>query len=498
MNHAVQLRTLQRSQQLPLLITAGTAICPILSITLSFYNIYIPANNSGGKGAIDHALEIVREQLDQVRASFAIQDARSKHQTVTLYYNTIGNRHAITNDFMNHHCSEQQHESIRCKHMNHHDSAFEQVTLQKMREYCPVNPPQRIICIHNKGSYHLHGHKDHWRRSLTAAATSEHCVLKRQPGSDAKTATETTRTSFCNVCGLQFHPIWTIFFLATCLLPTANSWQSWSLQCSTKRKCATWQKMSFFNLNFDIQIYNTKQMIQHDFWGVGRYADEHWIASHLDIAPCDVSKTTNLWFWVSQARPTNNDTKPSSLFHLTWHHEKGLKAATCGPVLTIVPRLAKYLSRTILARENMYSWPASCIDGSICTTRHRLRPPGYGNGMCEKNNQHQNTSSSSWWYERLLQHAQIRIYSSQVHLIPLSGVLFFFFVIDFFSLSHYPPPLLVDSGTPMVSIGWNKFRNTAQTQPGYRKEIFNDYTITNGTCSLVVRTNQEFTQNTVC
>jgi hypothetical protein len=265
------------------------------------YNIYIPDTRK--QKDIAHALKIVREQLGQVGASFAIQDALSKHQIVTIYYNTIGNKHAITDDFMHDHCSAQH--GMRCIHMNHYDSAFEQVTLQKTHEYCEVNPRHRVIYLHNKGSYHSHGANNYWRRSLTAAAMSEHCLSKRQPhsgGDDDEVASpaEAANTSSCNVCALQFHPIWTNFFPGNMYIADCNYVAKLLPPAKYEKKMRSLAKDAILNHDFAIKIYNTKQMISHDFWGVERYADEHWIASHPDLVPCDVSKTSNLRFWVSQ------------------------------------------------------------------------------------------------------------------------------------------------------------------------------------------------------
>jgi hypothetical protein len=49
--------------------------------------------------------------------------------------------------------------------------------------------------------------------------------------------------------------------------------------------------------NFTSHIYNPMQMNGDDFWGRGRYAAEHWIGSHPDMRPCDLSRTSDVAFW---------------------------------------------------------------------------------------------------------------------------------------------------------------------------------------------------------
>ena len=192
-----------------------------------FYNIYIPESRQ--QKGIDNALRIVREQLRQVGESFVVRDALKRNQKVTLYYNTIGKTDAITQDFMDYHCTEKN--DIVCIHMQHYESGnYEQVTLTKLHEYCQANPlhNHKVTYLHTKGSFHDDHRQDYWRRSMTGAATGEACITKRQPApatedhSSSGNFTISTNSTFnnasdeatsrCNVCGLMFHPVWTNFF----------------------------------------------------------------------------------------------------------------------------------------------------------------------------------------------------------------------------------------------------------------------------------------------
>jgi hypothetical protein len=97
--------------------------------------------------------------------------------------------------------------------MNHYNEAFEEVTLQKLSEYCHYHDDdndndnndndngftRRVVYMHNKGSYEHHeGLNDVWRRHLTTAVTSELCL---KPPEDS-----------CNVCGLTFHGLFLLIF----------------------------------------------------------------------------------------------------------------------------------------------------------------------------------------------------------------------------------------------------------------------------------------------
>jgi hypothetical protein len=252
-----------------------------------FYNVFIPDDQ--GEDGVSRSLSIVKEQMDQVGNSYA----GSFSTSVTVYYNTIGMAGALNETFMTQVCSVQN--NIKCVHMKHYKEAFEEVTLQKLSEYCHYHDHddddnnngvhRRVVYMHNKGSYEHHaGLNDVWRRHLTTAVTSELCL---KPPDDS-----------CNVCGLTFHSLFLLifpgnFFAADCnyvrkLIPPAsfNSKMA-SLLALRQQKIAENQQYSHVFPN----IPKFEKVTQ------GRYAPTHWIGSSPLLNPCTLTpEDLKKWF----------------------------------------------------------------------------------------------------------------------------------------------------------------------------------------------------------
>jgi hypothetical protein len=165
-----------------------------------FYNVYIPPDQ--GEEGIRKSLEIIREQVGQVGDSYA---ASFPGKPVTIFYNTIGVLNALNTTHMSHICAD--HHNILCIHMQHYESGFELLTLQRVYEYCQYNVnansdynvDERVVYMHNKGSYHSElGKADRVRRHLTLAVTNEKCL---NPPDDS-----------CSACGLNFFTVWSLQF----------------------------------------------------------------------------------------------------------------------------------------------------------------------------------------------------------------------------------------------------------------------------------------------
>ena len=147
-----------------------------------FYNIFIPSDQ--GLAGVNRAKRIVSEQIGYIRRSYAVNARPNK--TTTVFYNTIGDGAALTDDFMNGLCTGQMLSpgkskpwaAIRCHHLAHYSKAFEEVTLERMHGFCTENPTISVSYIHSKGSYHDHEDKrnEYWRRHGTLAALNKNCV----------------------------------------------------------------------------------------------------------------------------------------------------------------------------------------------------------------------------------------------------------------------------------------------------------------------------------
>lgn len=159
-----------------------------------FYNVYFPPDQ--GDEGLKRSIEIVREQIGQIGSSYA---ASFENKPVTIFYNTIGKQATHNRTVFSNICI---HHNVLCIHMQHFEHAFEEVTLQKMHDYCRYIPEQenpRLVYLHNKGSFHeKDGLANIQRRHLTSAALHEHCL--NPP--DAS----------CNACGLVFYTVWSMLF----------------------------------------------------------------------------------------------------------------------------------------------------------------------------------------------------------------------------------------------------------------------------------------------
>jgi hypothetical protein len=158
-----------------------------------FYNVYISKDSD--KEELERSLAIVDDQMEQVGASYA---ASHKNKPVNVFFNTVGKRGVLDNAYMALVCSDRS--NIRCIHMDHYDEGYEEVTLQRVYDYCQTHqePGQKIVYMHNKGSYHSNGENHWWRRHMTMAVTDEKCL---NPANNT-----------CNTCGLVFFGVWAMMY----------------------------------------------------------------------------------------------------------------------------------------------------------------------------------------------------------------------------------------------------------------------------------------------
>lgn len=233
-----------------------------------FYNIYLPAEGDG----LENALSIVQEQLQQIARSPIVR------QPLTLNYNLLGPSSHIPLPRLSKWCQEA---SLNCQLQGVYTNATEQVTLHDMWSFCKSNSDHRVTYLHTKGSFHSSDKNTYWRRLLTAAATSPTCV---HPPDET-----------CNLCGLQFFTQFTFFvpgnmFTASCsyvqhLLPPTSIYTSLQEQ---------WVRETLM-LRLHNQLRSTLLPVdQLDFWGLDRYADEHWIGSHPNVIPCDLDPRSDI------------------------------------------------------------------------------------------------------------------------------------------------------------------------------------------------------------
>jgi hypothetical protein len=247
-----------------------------------FYNIYVPPDQ--GDEGITNALRIVKEQLGQVGKSYAA----SFDSKTSVFYNTIGLRNGVKPEEMQGIC---QQNNINCTHMEHYEEGFEQVTLQRVHDYCQLHDSHRVIYLHTKGSYHNRPMNDPWRHHMTMAATSEMCL---EPKDDT-----------CNLCGLFYYPFWASFMPGNI----------WTAQCSYINKLlppksyeAKQQEiikevlLMKVKKIFSFEFFKKRDLdgTNRDLYGLKRFSAEHWVGSHPAIVPCDLSPRVDLAFMWDQ------------------------------------------------------------------------------------------------------------------------------------------------------------------------------------------------------
>jgi hypothetical protein len=241
-----------------------------------FYNVFVPSDQ--GEKGVANSLRIVQEQLRQVGSSYAA----SLQKQPTIFYNTLGKRDGIEAIDMQIICHDN---NLTCTHMEHYDEGFEQVTLQKVHDFCSIHKDHRVVYLHTKGAYHTRPVNEGWRRHMTAAATSTDCLAPPN--------------NTCNLCGWVYYPFWASFMPGNI----------WTAQCSyiqqllppkeyeQKQRHLVKEILIMRVLeSFSMRMFPRKDgsNLKMDLYGLNRYADEHWVGSHPAVVPCDVAGSVDL------------------------------------------------------------------------------------------------------------------------------------------------------------------------------------------------------------
>ena len=248
-----------------------------------FFHVYIPPNK--GKRGIQEALNIVQEQLSQIGSSSSNRGAGNLLDNLSIYFTTTGVKHVAKRQ------AEQTCylQNLNCHWMGHWEQGQEDLTLSRLYQYCQHSPTAKVVYIHTKGSYHANGGRNHaWRWHLTQAALT--CAQE----------TTTWSNYHCNLCGLQFYPVWTTFYPGN----------MWTASCSYVNQL--WSPHEF-GRRLETVIESARDDKSNKFvWtlynasnpgnlGLGRYAMEHWIASHPLVRPCEIATDSpHLEVWYSK------------------------------------------------------------------------------------------------------------------------------------------------------------------------------------------------------
>ena len=225
--------------------------------TTVFFNVFRPQEASAV------AQGIVSEQLRMLRASPGWPRVSS------VEYVTIGDPSRIECD--------------RCNHTAHHDEADEVVTLDKLHAYCKAAVPPDgsssdlfVAYVHDKGSFHASAKNDWLRRMLMHAVSS--CISDQ----DEHGHTSRLRNNECDVCSARFSPV-----------PHFHTpGNMWVARCDYVAKLIGPQ--SFADAMERVHPGGSAEWSESCF-GLGRYAQEHWVHSHPKVRPCDVYPGEYKW-----------------------------------------------------------------------------------------------------------------------------------------------------------------------------------------------------------
>lgn len=201
-----------------------------------FYNVYANlANDTLGK-------EYVTEQMAQLLPEHKV------------FIRSIGARFQVES----------------ATNLQHDTEGTEVQTLKLLWDHCvttdyPTN--EKVVYIHNKGSFHPNEENDLMRLWLTRGALSKEC--SNMPLS-------------CNVCSFRMSP-----------LPHPHTpGNMWAARCEYVRELIN---PLDFQLKMALLYHNGDVTAENPLLGTGRYSAEHWVHSHPSIKACDLSTSDFAW-----------------------------------------------------------------------------------------------------------------------------------------------------------------------------------------------------------
>lgn len=233
-----------------------------------FYNIFVSPTEKD----ITIPSGIVLEQLQQIGESYAASTS-----SLHVYYNTVGNSILLEGSVAEQIQAKCRNLGLKCIHIAHYNEGYEELTLQKVHEFCSAHPDRQVIYLHNKGSYTQEEKRNRWRRHMTRAVTDKLCL---------------DHMDECTTCGLLFQPIFALlypgnFFVAQCeyvsrlIAPKEFGTKSDAMLASRPKDLVG-------------VVYPETKVTR----GEKRWAMEHWIGSHPSIVPCHLSTHPSILQWM--------------------------------------------------------------------------------------------------------------------------------------------------------------------------------------------------------
>jgi hypothetical protein len=273
----------------------------------AFYNMFNPPSDEAVSPAVR---DLISEQLKQMLESYAAS-------AFDLVIHIISMGHVVDDAWVQDLCasvmaSSTTNNTFQCVLVARYPVGDEMVTLTKVRDYCLAHESELVIYFHNKGSFHPSVSNDNWRRSITAALSSDHCLAKMREK-------DLGESSSCDTCSLLFDPLPGPhypgnMFAARCsyiakLLPLSEYQQRHQV-------VDNW----IFRDQLPKQIFSEEGgLFEFKPWNMGRdrYESEHWLAGHPSIRPCEVATHAHMRHW-SPESGSLRDFGPNSTTRHEW------------------------------------------------------------------------------------------------------------------------------------------------------------------------------------
>ena len=229
--------------------------------------------------------EIINEQYKAINRQPLLSQSN-------IYYSRLGNS---TGDFRLKRCTNLN--SRKCIKLTEQAKGDELVTLVPMYDFCKENPNFTVMYIHSKGTLSQNFKNNRLRDILMKAVTSKECLDLPKDGS-------------CDTCSTQFtyFPVPSYagnMFTARCsyvnkLIHPQKFIQEKERVINQMKSEITkvddsqlWLKTKLYNdteYSFRIELMKrlNPETSSVSWLGLGRYAAEHWLASHPHVKPCHV------------------------------------------------------------------------------------------------------------------------------------------------------------------------------------------------------------------
>jgi hypothetical protein len=161
----------------------------------AFYNMFIPPSNETVSPVVR---DMISEQLTQMLKSHGAS-------AFDLVIHIVSLGHVVDAAWIENICasvmsSSTTNNKFQCALVAQFPEGDEVQTLTHVHDYCRAHESELVLYFHNKGSFHPSTMNDNWRRAITAALSSDLCLVKM-------TEPDRGDASSCDTCSMLFDPL---------------------------------------------------------------------------------------------------------------------------------------------------------------------------------------------------------------------------------------------------------------------------------------------------